>query len=105
MATAMKAHYLIPADNITADNVGGWVDGEIFAAALKACGKPSVCTRVKFRNALQGLKNVTFGGLAAPVSFSATDHYAPTATEFYGVGSKGALGAISAPIPYPVKGQ
>lgn len=105
MATALKTDYFITSDNITADDVGGWVDGEIFYHALQACGAPSVCTRLKFRNALQSLKNVSFGGLMAPVSFSATDHYAPTQTEFFSVGSNGALGAIDSPIPYPVKGQ
>jgi ABC-type branched-subunit amino acid transport system substrate-binding protein len=105
MATALKTDYFITSNNVTADDVGGWVDGEIFKAALEKCGTPKVCTRAKFRLALQGLKNVTFGGLMAPVSFSATDHYAPTETEFFSVGSNGALGAIDNPIPYPVKGQ
>lgn len=105
MATALKKQYLITSNNITADDVGGWVDGEIFAAALKSCGTPTVCTRAKFRLALQGIKNLSFGGLMSPVSFSATNHYAPSKTEFFSENSSGALGAIDAPIPYPVKGQ
>ncbi len=89
MAAALKKKYLITSNNVTADDVGGWVDGEIFAAALKACGKPSVCTRAKFRTSLQGIKNLSFGGLMSPVSFSATNHYAPTKTEFFAVGTGG----------------
>jgi branched-chain amino acid transport system substrate-binding protein len=101
MATSLKQYSGVAAPS--APNIGGWVDGEILTAALKACG--SSCTRTTFRSSIEGLKNVALGGLMAPVSFSPTDHYAPSETKFFTLGSGGKYTAVGSTVTYPNPGQ
>lgn len=95
MAAAAKKYANVDAPS--ANVVGGWIGGEIIAAALKQCG-PS-CTRQSFRAALQSVKNLTTGGLSGPVSFSATSHYAPTEDQFFTISADGTVSAVTGLIP------
>jgi branched-chain amino acid transport system substrate-binding protein len=97
-AVAAAAKKYKQLDDVPAPFIAGWIGGKALAKALENCGVD--CKRADLPKAIEKLGTFDTQGLSLPLTFSATDHYAPNGAKFYQLGPDGKIAQLTDFLPY-----